>query len=49
MEFLDSELMNVLIEKFNYDWNVLAQNNPRMKKKYAFTQNFVVSTLFEQF
>ena len=46
---LDSEVMNVWIEKFNHEAKIVSQNNPRMKKKYAFTQNFVVSTLFEQF
>ena len=41
--FLDSEVMNVWIEKFNHDSKTLATKSPHEKKKYAFTQHIVVS------
>lgn len=40
---LDSELMNVWIEKFNHEANILSNSNSRQKRKYAFTQHMTVS------
>jgi hypothetical protein len=31
--------MNVWIEKFNHEAIILAQRNPRFKKKFAFSQH----------
>ncbi|KAM0894300.1 hypothetical protein ACQ4PT_024571 [Festuca glaucescens] len=42
--YLDSEVMNVWVEKFNREAKIVAQKNPREKKKYAFTQ-FMVDKL----
>jgi hypothetical protein len=35
--------MNVWIEKFNREAKIIGENNPRAKKKFAFTQLMVVS------
>ncbi|KAM0854052.1 hypothetical protein ACQ4PT_050679 [Festuca glaucescens] len=42
--YLDSEVMNVWVDKFNSESKIVAQKNPREKKKYAFTQ-FMVDKL----
>ncbi|KAM0896404.1 hypothetical protein ACQ4PT_023221 [Festuca glaucescens] len=42
--YLDSEVMNVWVEKFNREAKIVAQKNPREKEKYAFTQ-FMVDKL----
>lgn len=39
--YLDSEVMNVWIEKFNHEAKIISQSNPRQKKKYAFNQYMV--------
>ncbi|KAM0880409.1 hypothetical protein ACQ4PT_033595 [Festuca glaucescens] len=39
-----SEVMKVWVEKFNREAKIIAQKNPRLKKKYAFTQ-FIVDKL----
>jgi hypothetical protein len=41
-EYLSSEVMNVWVEKFNHEARILAQRNPRFKKKFSFSQHFVV-------
>uniref|UniRef100_A0ACD5ZU07 Uncharacterized protein n=1 Tax=Avena sativa TaxID=4498 RepID=A0ACD5ZU07_AVESA len=38
---LDSELMNVWIEKFNHESDIVCKKSARKKRKYAFTQHFV--------
>uniref|UniRef100_A0ACD6AMH1 Uncharacterized protein n=1 Tax=Avena sativa TaxID=4498 RepID=A0ACD6AMH1_AVESA len=38
---LDSELMNVWIEKFNHESDIVCKKSARQKRKYAFTQHFV--------
>ncbi|KAM0898757.1 hypothetical protein ACQ4PT_021738 [Festuca glaucescens] len=40
-QYLSSEVMNVWIEKFNREAKIVSQKNPRLKKKYAFTQHLV--------
>ncbi|KAM0891832.1 hypothetical protein ACQ4PT_026127 [Festuca glaucescens] len=40
-QYLNSEVMNVWIEKFNREAKIIADNNPRAKKKFAFTQLMV--------
>jgi hypothetical protein len=47
--YLDSEVMNVWVEKFNREAKIVAQKNPREKKKYAFTQFMVVSSTSKSF
>jgi hypothetical protein len=39
---LDSEVMDVWIEKFNHDAKVLCEKNVRVKKKYAFSMLMTV-------
>jgi hypothetical protein len=41
--------MNVWVEKFNHEARILAQRNPRFKKKFAFSQHFVVRFFFSFF
>ncbi|KAM0914864.1 hypothetical protein ACQ4PT_011238 [Festuca glaucescens] len=40
-QYLSSEDINVWIEKFNREAKIVSQKNPRLKKKYAFTQHLV--------
>ncbi|KAM0850815.1 hypothetical protein ACQ4PT_052831 [Festuca glaucescens] len=40
-QYLNSEVMNVCIEKFNREAKIIADNNPRAKKKFTFTQLMV--------
>ncbi|KAM0825389.1 hypothetical protein ACQ4PT_069595 [Festuca glaucescens] len=40
-QYLSSEVMNVWNEKSNREAKIVSQKNPRLKKKYAFTQHLV--------
>ncbi|KAM0852456.1 hypothetical protein ACQ4PT_051741 [Festuca glaucescens] len=40
-QYLNNEVMNVWIVKFNREAKIIADNNPRAKKKFAFTQLMV--------